>query len=74
MSDLAFNGAKDFAGHKLCRMCWDQERPKPAKSGAHRCEGGKCECPCRLMKEEHHPKVKKDFSLQTTIDVETITV
>ena len=69
-TELAFDGAKDFNGHKLCHMCWDQELPKRGKSGPHRCTGGKCECPCRIMKKEVHTKIKRDLSLQAEISTE----
>ena len=88
MSNLAFNGAKDFKGHKLCRQCWDQ-LPKlaPVKAemtnkarihrrieAKHNCAGGKCECPCRLMEKEQIAKPKRDMTLQMEIPAGTITV
>jgi hypothetical protein len=70
MSGLAFNGARDFAGHKLCRPCWDGITIR----GKHACDQGKCECPCRLMEKEAARSRKKDHSAQIQIEAGTITV
>jgi hypothetical protein len=85
---LAENGARDYKGHRLCVACWNS-RPELTKIHAdsknkdvvhrkiakkHACEGGACECPCRIMEKEHVTKPKRDLSAQMEIHAGTITV
>lgn len=85
---LANNGQRDFAGHRLCVKCWNSSpklsNPKPGANGRikrptvvkrHACEGGACECPCRVMELERIAKPKRDQSSQLELPKgETIAV
>lgn len=75
---LAEAGARDYKGHKLCVQCWNQlPELAPIKAETknklvvrrrvvkqHKCAGGACECPCRIMDLEQRVKPKRDYSQQ----------
>ena len=78
INELANNGARDFNGKRLCIPCWnnthyvwrDQVTVHGKSKGGNKisnCAGDPCECDCRAMLTESHPRIKRDYSAQTDI-------
>lgn len=85
--ELANSGTRDFNGRKLCIPCWNgvhyiwldhasRQGRKIKSRKVTNCAGDPCECECKKLLAERHPKIERDTSLQIDIveQVGTITI
>lgn len=69
---------KDYRGLLLCEPCWNNQH-NHKEWGTKRkvivdCLQNGCQCPCVELLHEKHPKVKPDYSAQTSFNCDYIQI